>query len=172
VLEIAREKRQPRPPGTAPRHPPHPGGAHAPHAAPRRVESEMSNSKATRIIAAVAGVLVLAGGIAWWAARPDGTSSDGSEIASFVEQMVKAAQGEAPATHMFGGTLKVGSMGGVPVVTAQGVPPRICAASGMRLVKKGLLSVNGVTPTRVSSAIITELCNKEDGDATIMWAPK
>ncbi|MBI3444158.1 MAG: hypothetical protein HY055_02030, partial [Magnetospirillum sp.] len=46
------------------------------------------------------------------------------------------------------------------------------SSSGMKLVKKGLLSVNGVTPTRVSSAIITELCNKESGNATLMWAPK
>ena len=66
--------------------------------------------------------------------------------------------------------MEVSAMNGVPVVTARGVPRRVCAASGMRLVRKGLLSVNGETPTRISSAIITELCNKGDGDATIRWA--
>ena len=97
-------------------------------------------------------------------------ASASSEAEKFVQQIVQAAQGDAPATHMFGGPLKVSSKGGVPVVTAEGVPPSVCSASGPWLVRKGLLSVNGVTPVRVSLAIITELCNNVTGGATMMWA--
>lgn len=114
-------------------------------------------------------LMVLIGAYLGWSSRND-SGYDPNESMKFVEQIIKAAQGESPATHMFGGPLEVSTMNGVPVVIARGVPRRICAASGMRLVKKGLLSINGDTPTRISSAIITELCNKEDGDATIMWA--
>ncbi len=173
VLEVAKAKRQPRPP-VPPAHPaPHHSAAkHDAHPAHHIPKTEISDNKLAKIVIGVTCVLVLAGGAVWWSGAKDTPSSDGTEIARFVEQITKAAQGEAPATHMFGGALKISSMGGIPVVTAHGVPPSVCAASGMRLVKKGLLSVNGVTPNRVSSAIITELCNKEDGDATIMWAPK
>jgi hypothetical protein len=118
---------------------------------------------------AVATLIILVGSYLGWSSMTD-TGYDPNETTKFVEQIIQAAHGEAPATHMFGGPLEVSAMNGVPVVTARGVPSRICAASGMRLVKKGLLSINGDTPTRISSAIITELCNKDEGDATIMWA--
>ncbi|WP_239988480.1 hypothetical protein [Paramagnetospirillum kuznetsovii] len=169
VLRVAKEQRKPRPPGNAPH--PHHAAHHPHHAAHPPKDAEMSNAKVVKIVVGVVVLLLAAGGLAWWSGK-ETPNSDGSETTKFVEQIIQATQGEPPATHMFGGTLKVTSMGGVPVVIAEKVPPRICAASGMKLVKKGLLSVNGVTPTRVSSAIITELCNKDDGDATIMWAPK
>lgn len=126
----------------------------------------------------IAGGVLLAvtlaiGGYILWSRSQAPAENTGSETDRFVALMVESSHGNAPPSHMFGGAIRVTSMNGVPVVIAEGVPPRICSASGMKLVKKGLLSVNGTTPTRVSSAIITELCNKEGGgDATIMWAPK
>ncbi|WP_245651097.1 hypothetical protein [Paramagnetospirillum marisnigri] len=173
ALQAAKEKRLPRHLQEA-AHPPaasHPSPKPKTKPIHRPDPEEASNNRVARIVAAVAGVLVLAGGIGWWIGQ-DAQVTDSGDTEKFVEQIVKAVEGNAPPNHMFGGELKVISMGGMPVVTAAGVPPRICAASGMRLVRKGLLSVNGVTPTRVSSAIITELCNKEEGDASIMWAPK
>lgn len=171
VLQAAKERRLPRHKQSESDNWAQSDGKTTFHATHHQTEDEVSDNKVARWVAIAAAVLVLGGGVAWWSSG-DAPASDGSETSKFVDQIVAAAQGDAPANHMFGGPLKVISMGGVAVVTASGVPPRICAASGMKLVKKGLLSVNGVTPTRVSSAIITELCNKEDGDATIMWAPK
>lgn len=117
-------------------------------------------------------VLLAAGGAVWWGISTQEDVPDIADSALFVEQLVAAAKGEAPPTHMFGGTLEHSSMNGMAVIVAREVPPRVCAATGMRLVKLGLVSINGVTPSRVSSAIVTELCNKEPGNATIMWAPK
>jgi hypothetical protein len=130
--------------------------------------------RAPLIVGAAALVLATAvGGYILWSRAEGPQESTSSESDKFVAQMVESSQGNAPPSHMFGGPIRVTSMNGVPVVIAEQVPPRICSASGMKLVKKGLLSVNGVTPTRVSSAIITELCNKDGATyATIMWAPK
>ncbi|BAE49088.1 hypothetical protein [Paramagnetospirillum magneticum] len=148
------------------------GKFHPPHH--RVTEEEQEEGRGLRIAAAALVALTLAiGGYIWWSRSQEPAESTSSETDRFVAQMVESAQGNAPPSHLFGGAIRVTSMNGVPVVIAERVPPRICSASGMKLVKKGLLSVNGVTPTRVSSAIITELCNKDGGgDATLMWAPK
>lgn len=132
-----------------------------------------SPKKANWILWSVLAALVLAvliGAYIEWKSR-SADDYDPKETLKFVEQIIEAAQGHPPPTHTFGGALELGSMNGVPVVIARGVPPRVRAASGMRLARKGLLSVNGETPPRVSSALITELCYKETGAATIMWAP-
>lgn len=130
-----------------------------------------------RLALILGGALVLltltVGGYIFWKSTRPPVESTAGETDRFIVQMVEAAQGKAVPYHIFGGLLRVTAMNGVPVVIAEGVPPRICSASGMKLVKKGLLSVNGVTPTRISSAIVTELCNKEGGgNAVLMWAPK
>ncbi|EME71726.1 hypothetical protein H261_02301 [Paramagnetospirillum caucaseum] len=141
---------------------------------PRHHASEEEGSRGPLIAGAALLVLTLVvGGYIFWSRSQEPVENTGSETDRFVAQMVESSQGNAPPSHIFGGAIRVTSMNGVPVVIAERVPPRICSASGMKLVKKGLLSVNGVTPSRVSSAIITELCNKEGGgDATLMWAPK
>jgi len=168
VLQTAKERRLPRPvpDNWAQAKTP---AKRAPRA--RQVEEPELKSRAKQIwigasLAVAAVVLYL-----MWSSFRETPGPDGSETSRFVEQIIQAAQGNAPPTHIFGGALRTGTMGGIPVVTAEGVPPGICSASGMRLVRKGLLSVNGVTPTRVSSAIITELCNRENGNAIMQWAP-
>jgi hypothetical protein len=141
---------------------------------PAHHAEEEGEGRGVRIAGGVLVALILTiGGYILWSRSQEPAENTGSETDRFVAMMVESSQGNAPPSHMFGGAIRITSMNGVPVVIAERVPPRICSASGMKLVKKGLLSVNGVTPTRVSSAIITELCNKEGGgDATIMWAPK
>ena len=135
-------------------------------------ESDDGTRGATRIAVVVVAVLVLLGGYIWWSGTRTGDSVDSSDAGRFARQVMEAAQGGGPDTHMFGGSLKVVSLGGRPVVVAEKVPPRICAAAGWALVRGGVLSINGVTPTRISAGKITELCNTENGDASIMWSPK
>lgn len=128
---------------------------------------------AKRVAAAVVSLLLLLGGYIWWSGtHTDDDVADTSEAGRFAHQVMDAAKGGGPDTHIFGGSLKVVSLGGRPVVVAEKVPPNICAASGWTLVRGGVLSINGVTPSRVSAGKITELCNSEDGDASIMWTPK
>lgn len=173
ILQVAKERRLPRrlqPGGEA-----H-GGTDAGHhsAAKPHPPSKPAGSGRTAATWGVAGIALAAlafGGYAWWNSPPS-TGGDAAEAAAFTRQVIEAAKGEAPATHAFGGSLKAISLGGRPVVVADGVPPRICVASGWALVKAGVLSINGITPNRISAGKITELCNSEDGNASIMWTPK
>ena len=57
-------------------------------------------------------------------------------------------------------------------LVADHVPPSACVSVGWKLVRKGLLSINGTMPTRVSAAKLADLCNQEDGAAVLTWIPK
>lgn len=169
VLRAAKDQRLPR--SVTDNWAQHAGdGKFHPHLKP----ADKAESRAPIIGGAVLVVLITLVGV-WilWTRSQEPVENTGSETDRFIAQMVAAGQGNPPPSHLFGGAIRTTTMNGMPVVIAEQVPPRICSASGMKLVKKGLLSVNGVTPTRVSSAIITELCNKEGGgNASLMWAPK
>lgn len=135
-------------------------------------EEVAASKTSTHIVVAVCGALALLGGYIWWSGSHSDGGTDSSDAGKFARQIMDAPQGNGPDTHMFGGSLKVVLLGGRPVVVAEKVPAAICAASGWTLVRGGVLSINGVTPNRVSAGKITELCNSEDGDASIMWSPK
>ncbi|MBI3444449.1 MAG: hypothetical protein HY055_03605 [Magnetospirillum sp.] len=90
----------------------------------------------------------------------------------FAEQMERAAQTSGVVPHVFGGTITVERKGNQVTLTAEGVPPTACVSVGWKLVRKGLLTINGTTPLRVSAAKLSELCNQEDGPATLVWVPK
>ena len=135
-------------------------------------EEVEANKTSTHIVVGVCLLLALLGGYIWYSGSHSNGGTDSSEAGKFARQIMDAPQGNGPDTHMFGGSLKVVLLGGRPVVVAEKVPPAICAASGWTLVRGGVLSINGVTPNRVSAGKITELCNSEDGDASIMWSPK
>lgn len=92
-------------------------------------------------------------------------------VRPLVAQMEGATHGSIPATNIFGGSLRVAVQGGRTVVTVEGIPPGECVSSGWDLVRKGLLTVNGVTPPRVSAARLNDLCHEEDA-ATMVWSPK
>ncbi len=146
------------------------------------------------IMLSVVGVLIIATSIAGyvvWHSLPgtlaidgaqagksatDGTASppDTSDAGQFIDQIVLAARhNAAPAPPLFGGTLEVTSiMGGHQVVVAGGVPPQVCADAGMVLAEKGLLSINGQTPSITTQQAINDLCAKDGNGATITWSPK
>ncbi|HXP97038.1 MAG TPA: hypothetical protein VN809_10030 [Telmatospirillum sp.] len=113
-------------------------------------------------------LLILAGGLA--IGLHERGAAD-QQVRPLIAQMEAAARGNAPPTNIFGGALKVAVQGGRTVVTVEGVPAGECVSSGWDLVRKGLLTVNGVTPNRVSAAILNELCHTEE-KATLAWAPK
>jgi len=122
---------------------------------------------------AIAGaVTVLLGGLLWFMALRPAAPAVMAEPARLVEQMTVAIQGDVPSNHVFGGALRRITRGDLPVVVAEAVPPRACAAAGWALVRKGVLTINGITPSRPSAARITDLCNHGDGDATLQWMPK
>jgi len=123
-------------------------------------------------VAIAGGVTVMIGALLWFMALRPAAPPIKAEPALLVEQIVAAVQGEVPATHVFGGVLRRATRGDLPVVIAEAVPPRACAAAGWALVRKGLLTINGITPSRPSAARITDLCNHGEGDATIQWMPK
>jgi hypothetical protein len=60
---------------------------------------------------------------------------------------------------------------GHPYATIDKVPPKVCVTASWELYRTGTVSVNGVTPQRVSAAILVDLCNQAE-TATIIWYPK
>jgi hypothetical protein len=171
VLQAAKERRLPR-------HLQQGGGwaqakePQAFHAIHHESQDDRETRKTTRYVVAGAVLVIAAGAYAWWSGSRTADPATSTEAGKFAQQVMDAVRGGGPANHLFGGSLKLVFMGEHPVVVAEGVPPRICAASGWMLVKSGILTINGVTPTRVSAGRITELCNQEEGDATVMWSPK
>jgi hypothetical protein len=153
VLQAAKRTRQPRT-HLHPHHPP-----------PRR------SAWQGRLVGAALLLAFAWGGVALvMRGRAPGTAEQSA--ATLIEQMELAGRGGGPNTHVFGGALKVEKAGGGTVVVAEKVPPRICVEAGWALVRKGRLTINGDTPARVSAGKITELCNQEEGAATIAWVPK
>ncbi len=57
---------------------------------------------------------------------------------------------------------------GRPYATIDGIPPKVCVLASWELSRTGVISVNGVTPPRVSAAVLVDLCNQSE-TATISW---
>jgi hypothetical protein len=146
--------------------------AHAP--SPHKPAHRPHGGKA-KLLALVGIALVVAalGGAALMM-RPT-LRGDGSTATpeAFAEQMEAAARaGGGTIAHVFGGTIRTERNGSVLALVADNVPPSACVSVGWKLVRKGLLSINGTMPLRVSAAKLAELCNQEDGNAVLTWIPK
>lgn len=114
-------------------------------------------------------LVILAGGASLLAGHRGGPDvPDGS----LDEQIEAAIDGEAPATHVFGGALRVTTHDGHLSVVAEAVPSKECAAAAWKLLRTGVVTINGVTPARPSAAKIRDLCYQEKSGAVIIWAPK
>ena len=148
-----------------------PGRRLAPHhATPGRPrKSRPGYPKALVVIALIAVVAAFA--TAAFMMRPKGGATAATPEA-FVDQMESAAEGAMPERNVFGGTMTVDRKGNQVTVTAANIPPNICVSVGWKLVRKGILTINGTTPLRVSAAKLAELCNQTDGNATLAWSPK
>lgn len=92
---------------------------------------------------------------------------------AFAAQMEAAAlAGGGPVHHVYGGTIRIERNGATLALVADRVPPSACVSAGWKLVRKGLLSINGTMPLRVSAGKLSELCNQGDGDAVLTWIPR
>ena len=167
VLQAAKERRLPRDID-------YPQGAKEDNVAakaPRAVPTE-KNFALKLLVAASVFAAILVGSIVWQSSRSD-RNSIFLDAKTLTDQMIAAAKpGSDDAASTFGGQIKRKTVEGRITVVADKVPNRICAASGWQLVHKGVLTVNGVTPKRVSSAIITDLCYSAKDEATMVWEPK
>jgi len=147
-----------------PAHPPHhPTAKHPP--APKRKRG---------LWIAVGSGVVLALAVGIWIALPSdaprGLPSGAAE--TFFAQMQQAAAGEPIESSVFHGAIRTERKGGVTMVTAENVPPQLCVSVGWKLVRRGVLTINGITPMRVSAARLAELCNQGEGTATVLWVPR
>lgn len=144
----------------------HPPAPHTKHPPPKPNRGKM--------IGLIVGAVALAGAIGAWVAfspsSPPGLPSGAAE--TFFAQMQQAAAGEQIETSVFNGAIRTEHKGGVTLVTAENVPPPICVSVGWKLVRRGMLTINGITPMRVSAARLAELCNETEGNATLQWAPR
>lgn len=61
--------------------------------------------------------------------------------------------------------------GGRSFAVIDKVPPKVCVMASWDLYRTGTITVNGVTPQRVSAAVLVDLCNQGEM-ATIKWSPK
>jgi hypothetical protein len=117
------------------------------------------------------GALGLASGIGVWALRSGG-GGEPQSAAQLARQMEEAAAGTPVAVHAFGGPLRVERDGGAIVVVAERVPSHACVSTGWTLIRKGVVSINGETPQRVSAAILSSLCRDSPEGATLSWQPR
>ena len=118
-----------------------------------------------------AAIIAVTGGVAAIAivfGLSGGTSEPGVD---FMRQMEAAAQGAPMANRAGGPQIRLERADDGNTVQATGVAPRDCVSAGWQMVRKGVLTVNGTTPQRVSAAVLTELCYQSDG-ATVRWAPR
>lgn len=60
---------------------------------------------------------------------------------------------------------------GRPYGVIDRISPKVCVLASWELSRTGVISVNGVTPPRVSAAVLVDLCNQGE-TATIAWYPK
>jgi hypothetical protein len=58
-----------------------------------------------------------------------------------------------------------------PIVVAEDVPRRLCAATGWALARDGAVTVNGAVPAQLSKVSVSALCYRSGGNATLTWSP-
>jgi hypothetical protein len=92
------------------------------------------------------------------------------QAADLVEELRSVAASRPIGTPMFGVFPAVLGSGRDMKIVVSKVPPKVCVLASWDLYRLGGITVNNVTPSRVSAAKLVELCNLE-GTATITWFP-
>ncbi|MBF0394059.1 MAG: hypothetical protein HQL38_15380 [Alphaproteobacteria bacterium] len=123
------------------------------------------------MIAAILGGVAIGAAALWLLASMNGPAGKPEPSPeALLKQMREAATGSVEAPHIFGGALRFDPNEGV--VVAEQVPQKACVQVGWSLVRGGVLTVNGVTPQRVSAALLADLCSRNPAGATLEWAPR
>lgn len=127
-----------------------------------------------KIAAAIIGLgLVAALGTAAAVLLPGRSGPPTATPEAFAEQMESAARSPGPPLHhVYGGTIRAERNGATLALVADKVPSAACVSVGWKLVRKGLLSINGTMPLRVSAGKLSELCSQEEGGAVLTWIPR
>ena len=101
-----------------------------------------------------------------------GSQEEQSPTFLLIEEMKRAAEGEALKSHTFGGALRVGTKAGKTYITAEMIPPNACASAGWVFANRGTIVINGVLPVRTSPNILKNLCSRNAQGATLTWFPE
>lgn len=125
-------------------------------------------------IGGIAAALVLATcvGAYLYFAKPWQPEKKSPTIA-LIDQMKDAAVNpNPPATHVFGGALRVGELVGRKAITAERVPADACGSAAWVFANRGNVLINGMMPNRVAPNILAKLCEDDPNGATVTWIPK
>lgn len=145
---------------TAPRQP-----HHSPHPKPHPPEKHVGWMWLAGSAALLVGVLLTWGIIMATGRNPT--------VVDLVDQMVASAEGRiGPTHHVLGGRLYAKRDGDQVTVVASGLPQKDCVQAGWVLMRRGIITINGVTPQRVSAAVLADLCAKGEDSSKLEWVPK
>lgn len=120
------------------------------------------------------GALAVVGGILAVLTH-DRAPPPASQSLELARQMEDAAQAGSGLPNPFGGTLVVDRVQGKLRVIAEGVPADACVTASWELARKGLVTINGKTPTRPSAVRLSAICRDTEAEtegATLEWLPK
>lgn len=146
--------------------------AHPPHPHPTKpVRRRKSSRRLGRLIVWEWGiVLVLLAGLGITLLAMSHAPDPRRDADAVVDQM-RAALAGRKLDPLYGVYPSVSGAGREVMVTMSRIPPKVCVLAGWDLYRLGVISINGVTPQRVSAAKLVDLCN--DGEtATLVWSPK
>lgn len=147
--------------------------AHPPHPHPAKpVRRRKSSGRLGRLIVwEWAVVLVLLSGLGVTLLALSHAPDPRRAADALVDQMKAALAGRTISEPVFGAYPQVSGSGREVMVTMSRIPPKVCVLAAWDLYRLGTISINGVTPQRVSAAKLVDLCN--DGEtATIVWLPR
>ncbi|SRR5579859_234660 len=152
-------------------HPPH--GQHPAHPVkPAKPGRRRSSGRLRRLIAWEWGIVLgllcgLAITLVLLSRGPDARH----EADAVVGQMRAAMAGKPLRADLSESYPVVWGEGRDLMVTMTGIPAKVCVLVSWDLYRQGTITVNGITPQRVSAARLVDLCN-EKTPATIIWSPK
>lgn len=149
----------------------HPASPRPQHRSSRHPPQRHESRHAWWLWLAVSAAMIV-GGLLIWAVTLGADKE--MTVADLIDQMVVAADGSVgPTHHALGGRLYAKRDGDQVVVVANGLPQKECVQVGWTLMRRGIITINGVTPQRISAAILADLCAKGDDDLSkLEWAPK
>ena len=153
-------------------HHPHPAHPHPPAhpAAPGR--RRRSSRRLSRLIIVEWGiVLTLLAGLAITLIALSHGPDPRRQADAVVAQMKAMVAGRPLGDPLFDNYPVMSGSSREPMVTMSGIPAKVCVLASWDLYRLGTISVNGVTPQRVSAAKLVDLCN-DATPATIVWLPK